>query len=302
MKNYFKYFVIIISFVRIELNALNITWGLSARQGDRNEMEDTHTHIIPFNNKYDAFFAIYDGHSGFNAAQIAAQKLHTFLPKSKILNSSDFKQAFLDTDAIITKTTASGACALTACINKNNLYIAWTGDSRAVLTKNSRVIFATTDHKPDNAIEKKRIEDAGGFVTNFFRDVARVNGQLAVARALGDRFLKPNLVIATPDIYQMKVNCSQIKSIHMLILACDGVWDVLSNQEAANIAHNAFNKHIAQLELEYPEKPLMHNKKTVEKYTEEAGDSKLKLVARALRDTAYQNGSTDNISVQVIIF
>ena len=59
------------------------------------------------------------------------------------------------------------------------------GDSRSVLCSAQKVAFATSDHKPTNPDERARIEQAGGHVTQ-----GRVNGQLAVSRALGDFELK----------------------------------------------------------------------------------------------------------------
>ena len=108
------------------------------------------------------------------------------------------------------------------------------GDSRCVVGSSGTTIAMTEDHKPSNPPEKKRIELAGGFVS-----MDRVNGELAMSRALGDFRYKedPNLneltypVICYPDI---TVHERNEEKDEVMVLACDGVWDVLSNDEAVH--------------------------------------------------------------------
>lgn len=75
----------------------------------------------------------------------------------------------------------SGSTAVCVLISPTHFYIANCGDSRAVLCRNNEPAVCTMDHKPTVAAEKKRIQDAGGSVM-----IHRVNGSLAVSRALGD--------------------------------------------------------------------------------------------------------------------
>ena len=76
----------------------------------------------------------------------------------------------------------AGCTANVALIVNNKLYVANAGDSRSVLGMSNGNAFAMSeDHKPDNELEKKRIMEAGGFVTE-----GRVNGNLNLSRALGD--------------------------------------------------------------------------------------------------------------------
>jgi protein phosphatase 2C family protein 2/3 len=274
-----------------------LVWGLSARQGDRPTMEDTHVNEVAFQGVPErAFFAIYDGHGGKEAAEIAAEKLHTYLGVKSRKIGRALKKAFLSTDCLIMNTTNSGSCAAVSYLNKDDLHIAWVGDSRVVLGRNKSVLYATEDHKPDKPSEEERIKKAGGYVTT--RGVSRVNGQLAVARALGDRTIKetPGLVIATPEIHHEKIQKNDI-----LIIACDGIWDVISNQQAITIVENALQQSNPTLEEECPAQPLLRNKMFEDPYVEEAGNTHLLLVARALRDAAYQKGSTDNLSVLVVV-
>lgn len=75
----------------------------------------------------------------------------------------------------------SGSTAVCTLISPTHFYIANCGDSRAVLCRNGEPAVSTMDHKPTVAAEKKRIQEAGGSVM-----IHRVNGSLAVSRALGD--------------------------------------------------------------------------------------------------------------------
>jgi len=68
------------------------------------------------------------------------------------------------------------------------LYVANTGDSRCLLIRNGRPIQLSEEHKPNRADEKARIEDNGGRVVLF--GTWRVEGVLAVSRAIGDQHLK----------------------------------------------------------------------------------------------------------------
>lgn len=95
----------------------------------------------------------------------------------------------------------AGTTALIALIDSTKLIVANVGDSRGVLCDHkSRTIPLSFDHKPQSAREHKRIQEAGGFIA--FKGVWRVSGILATSRAMGDFPLKPNLVIANPDILE----------------------------------------------------------------------------------------------------
>lgn len=111
--------------------------------------------------------------------------------------------------------------------------VANVGDSRCVLGSGTSVISFTEDHKPNLPEEKQRIENAGGFV-----QFNRVNGELAMSRAIGDFRYKPSdkdlakheyMVISYPDIaiHRRTVNDNN------MVLACDGVFDVLTNEEVS---------------------------------------------------------------------
>lgn len=117
--------------------------------------------------------------------------------------------------------------------SKNNIqrdiWVANVGDSRCVLAHGNRAVELSTDHKPNNPEEKKRIEDLGGSVS-LIKGTWRVEKTLALSRAIGDIHLKP-YVIAQPDILHRRI----LDTDTWLILATDGIWDVLSSQDAINL-------------------------------------------------------------------
>jgi len=129
-----------------------------------------------------------------------------------------------------------GCTAVVALITPTEIYVANAGDSRAVAClKSGSHKELSFDHKPDNPDEKKRIEDAGGFV-----EENRVKGILNLSRSLGDceyksdKALPPNkqMITAFPEINKM--NREEAK---FLILACDGIWDCMTNQQAVDFVN-----------------------------------------------------------------
>nr|GMD85861.1 probable protein phosphatase 2C 9 isoform X1 [Ipomoea batatas] len=115
-----------------------------------------------------------------------------------------------------------GSTAVTAIlIDGQKLWVANVGDSRAVLSRQGQAIQLSIDHEPNK--ERGSIENRGGFVSNMPGDVARVNGQLAVSRAFGDKNLKSHLR-SDPDVRSAEID----RDTELLILASDGLWKVYS--------------------------------------------------------------------------
>ncbi|KAF7289545.1 PAN2-PAN3 deadenylation complex subunit PAN3 [Mycena kentingensis (nom. inval.)] len=107
------------------------------------------------------------------------------------------------------------------------LYCANAGDARGVLCRGGMAVRLTYDHKASDEQEAKRIRDAGGCVTS-----GRVNGVLAVTRSLGDYSVK-DFVIGAPYTTETEL-CDDDE---FLILACDGLWDVMTDQTAVDLIH-----------------------------------------------------------------
>lgn len=181
-------------------------------------------------------FAIFDGHLGDRVPSYLKDNLF-----DNILNEPSFwrdpemaiKNAYRSTDKFILENAVQlgpgGSTAVTAIvIDGKDLWVANVGDSRAVLCERGSANQLTVDHEPHS--ERRRIEKQGGFVTSLPGDVPRVNGQLAVARAFGDQSLKAHLS-SEPDIRHVPID----STIELVILASDGLWKVMSNQEAVEM-------------------------------------------------------------------
>jgi serine/threonine protein phosphatase PrpC len=142
------------------------------------------------------------------------------------------------------RTNDPGSTAAACLITPTQIYLINLGDSRGFIVSNNQIKISTQDHKPQNEIEKRRILDAGGQVKirigNYEKDIYDAkssNGlRLSMSRALGDYRMKCNpekdkceqIIIAKPDIY---VHERSIEKDEYLVLACDGIWDVIENDE-----------------------------------------------------------------------
>ncbi|KAL1592818.1 mgpp2cl-1, protein phosphatase 2C-like protein 1 [Paraconiothyrium brasiliense] len=120
------------------------------------------------------------------------------------------------------------------------LYTANVGDARIVLCRNGRALRLSYDHKGSDDNEGRRVASAGGLILNN-----RVNGVLAVTRALGDAYMK-DLVTGHPYTTETVIQPDQDE---FLILACDGLWDVCSDQEAVDLVRGVQDPQVASKTL-----------------------------------------------------
>ncbi|XP_076929333.1 putative protein phosphatase 2C 9 [Bidens hawaiensis] len=216
-----------------------VKYGFSLVKGKANHpMEDYHVAKFMSHQGHElGLFAIYDGHLGDSVPAYLQKHLFSNIIKENEFwtdpNTALFK-AYERTDASILSHNPDlgrgGSTAVTAIvIDGRKLWVANVGDSRAVLSKNGQAIQMSVDHEP--SAERGSIENRGGFVSNMPGDVARVNGQLAVSRAFGDKNLK-NHLRSDPDVTNADIDANT----EILILASDGLWKVVTNQEAVDIA------------------------------------------------------------------
>uniref|UniRef100_A0AAV1UR60 PPM-type phosphatase domain-containing protein n=1 Tax=Peronospora matthiolae TaxID=2874970 RepID=A0AAV1UR60_9STRA len=245
-------------------------YGVSQMQGRRPYMEDRHTAVADLNgDPTQSFYGIFDGHGGDGAANYCVQAMCQNVIREPSITKEPaeaLKSGFLRTDEEYLqiangKSSEDGTTAVVVFTQGNEMFVAHAGDSRAVLVHRSGdVSVLTSDHKPNRPDERRRIQELGGSVV--FWGVWRVEGILAVSRAIGDRMLKP-LVVAEPEVKQL----TRTKEDQYLVLASDGVWDTVSNEE------------VAQLVLKYEDPQT---------------------AAQHLMEEAYARGSMDNICVMVI--
>lgn len=241
---------------------------------------------------------LFDGHGGRNAAVLGAALLERELtralakhlegvvaapptesPRAWVLQwaagrmrgSSEtlFSRALRDTFATLHETIVrarmgAGTTALVLFVTTDGYHYAHVGDSRALLVSDTHCVRLTTDHRPSDEAEARRVLAAGGRISQASTDSRewRVNGELGVTRALGSRVFEPWGLVHTPD-YGYRVRRAVDRYV---VLGCDGLWDVVSDQTAAEVCLNSSSAAEA---------------------------------AAALRDLAFQRGSGDNVSVVV---
>ena len=239
------------------------------------------------------FYSIFDGHGGDKISKYLKEKLPGYFMSSAISNSTPSKnksynkyinkiyqhiQTKLSSFELPSKNCGSTALVI-ICYQKSDcvfqLKVINLGDCRAVLCNKDNIgIPLTKDHKPTSWEENKRILSAGGIITTDPGDDPRING-LSVSRSFGDLDAKPH-VWHLPDIYDYEIIPGKDKFI---IMGCDGVWDVLSNQEAVDFV--LFTMDRLQIT---PGLCTRSNKN----------------IANLLGEYAIAKGSQDNISVLII--
>jgi protein phosphatase 2C family protein 2/3 len=224
-----------------------LIYGVSAMQGWRISMEDAHTTVLDLLPSADkskpnpdklSFFGVFDGHGGDKVALFTGENIHNIIMNQDTFKSGKYAQSlkdgFLATDNAILndpkyEEEVSGCTACVGLIAGKKLYVANAGDSRGVLGIKGRAKPLSQDHKPQLEQEKNRITAAGGFV-----DFGRVNGNLALSRAIGDFEFKKSaelspenqIVTAYPDVDEHDLTDED----EFLVLACDGIWDCQSSQ------------------------------------------------------------------------
>ncbi|KAK1385003.1 Protein-serine/threonine phosphatase [Heracleum sosnowskyi] len=217
----------------------SIRSGGFADIGPRRYMEDQHIKIDDLSMylgsdvifpKPNAFYGVFDGHGGPEAAAYVRKNINRFFfedvnfPQSPEVDEafleavgSSLRKSFLLADAALADdcsvSTSSGTTALAAIVLGSRLLVANAGDCRAVLCRKGEAIDMSQDHRP-------------------------------ITRALGDWDLKlsrgsPSPLIAEPDVRQIVLT----KDDEFLIIACDGIWDVMSSQQAISLVRRGLRRH-----------------------------------------------------------
>ncbi|XP_062502856.1 protein phosphatase 1B-like isoform X2 [Corticium candelabrum] len=276
----------------------DLRYGVAAMQGWRVEMEDAHTSVagLPDHEKW-SFFGVFDGHAGSKCAGYTSDHILNHLMRNMEREKSEedasssigsgsidkvkeaIRQTFLGLDEEIQQTPnwsngkdLSGTTAITCLVTEDHIIFANCGDSRGLLCRRGEVVFSTEDHKPYLERERERIEKAGGCVV-----LQRVNGSLAVSRALGDiAYKRPQdkpaveqIVSPEPDVVEMR----REEGDEFVVLACDGIWDVMDNNAV----------------MEFVRRKLRVC-------------SDLETIAGHLIDNCFHKGSRDNMSVVIVTF
>lgn len=229
-------------------------------QGWRLNMEDAHITDADFGPEM-SLFAVFDGHGGPEVAKYCERHFGPELKKNPNFEKGRYDAALKDTflkmdELLLTNEgqaelrslkadgepseSCAGCTANVVLLVGNTVYIANAGDSRAILWSGGRVIALSEDHKPENEIERNRINQAGGFIIE-----GRVNGNLNLSRAIGDLEYKKNpglkqteqLISAEPDIVSRELTSED----EFIVMGCDGVWEILTGLEICTIVDERFS-------------------------------------------------------------
>uniref|UniRef100_A0AC34GBE1 PPM-type phosphatase domain-containing protein n=1 Tax=Panagrolaimus sp. ES5 TaxID=591445 RepID=A0AC34GBE1_9BILA len=255
----------------------------------RDHMDDRmHCLIDPKNDL--SIFSIFDGHGGDSVADYLESKYssHIFEKVSTNITVTDEEKYLKNIEEEITKCihevdekiiemdTARIYTGSTLCsaVIQNNKYltIANVGDSRAIACDfQGNCVTLTRDHKPSDEKEKKRIEEAGGVVTQDGEDCERVQGILAMTRAMGDASLKARkYLIVDPDVTTYDLTKDKFRYI---IIASDGLFDEFEDDEL-----------IQRTNL----------------YLQDNGNESFSKLAHFLCLDAINHGTEDNVSVLIV--
>ncbi|KAL7145069.1 hypothetical protein ABFS83_07G054200 [Erythranthe nasuta] len=277
----------------------DLVYGHVSVMGRQREMEDAVAVAPPgwMAGEY-YFFAVYDGHGGAKVAEKCGETMHNCLaghmekakklPEKEVVEVErgfDWEKVMVDCFGNMDEELSGGdevapgaaeqpywrmgSTAVVVLVGKAEVVVANCGDSRAVLCRGGAVVPLSTDHKPDRADEKQRIEATGGSVTN--RNGWRLQGVLATSRSLGDHYLKP-YVTSVPEVTVV----SRSNSDEFLIIATDGLFDVVCNDAACELAKKCLASG--------------RNSRQARAY----------VAATSLAELAIAKGSKDNISIIVV--
>eukprot|EP00934_Nitzschia_sp_Nitz4_P002714 Nitzschia sp. Nitz4//scaffold4_size323378//243371//244525//NITZ4_000695-RA/size323378-snap-gene-0.469-mRNA-1//-1//CDS//3329553504//2704//frame0 len=274
--------------------------SLSAIQGARWTMEDAYT--IANGGR---FVAVFDGHGGDAISMTLQDRLFKLyseelvkkhwenqnefgVPRKQIPSKSSHvaalqralekvEQAVVQVDDWVYQ----GSTAVCVVLHQSQdgrrtLLSANVGDSRAILNRGGKAVDLTRDHKPNDEREMQRIQDMGEEVEwDPYGQVYRVR-DLALSRAIGDRFAKP-VVSSEPEIMHFPVT---EENDEFIVLASDGLWDVMTSQEVVDFVNESLEPD------EDEEECFMLDKR--------------KDMARIVANEALERGTADNVCVIIV--
>jgi len=203
------------------------------------------------------YAGVFDGHGGSGCASYMARTLHSRLAKN--FEAAEI-ESLLDAKApaAVTKSCmeaeeefasicdnngdTSGSCAAMAMICGTDMLLAHVGDCRVVVRNCGTTLVITKDHRVDDPKEASRIVANGGVIIEN-----RLNGVLCPARSFGDFDIKgttsDNVLICTPDIGRYSVDLGPPGKISsFMIIASDGLWDVMESEEACAFVEKVLRK------------------------------------------------------------
>ncbi|CAM9312051.1 unnamed protein product, partial [Ectocarpus fasciculatus] len=226
-----------------------------------------------------SMFGIFDGHSGDMCSEYLRINMIPFILSNREIFGKKIGKLLLESfekiddivcDLLRQEVNSSGATSIVALYDgrylNNTFTVASTGDSMLILSRAGRAVRMHKMHRLDDIEECARIKKAGGTIVN-----RRVNGLLAISRALGDTQFKsvdgPSLVVATPDVQTEVIT----PMTEFAIIATDGLWDVMEAQDAVNFVRKRLGKKVD-----------------------------LQQISREIVQAALERGSVDNVTAIIV--
>ncbi|MFQ5848214.1 MAG: PP2C family serine/threonine-protein phosphatase [Candidatus Methylomirabilales bacterium] len=228
--------------------------------GFRQAMEDRH--VLEIRPRVGLFGGVFDGHGGTEAAEILAVSLHQLFFEALGTGLSPpqaIRQAYRSAEESL-QGVESGATAATVFLRGDALSFAHVGDSEILLV-GAGPIALTRPHRVDDPGERSRIVAAGGAIEGGY--VVRGVRGLMPTRSFGDSFFRPVGVMAVPVVGERRLGAAD----RFLVVACDGLFDVLGGEEIARTLLQSSGAHAG-------------------------GES--------LREAVLARGGTDNLTILVI--
>ncbi|CAA6654739.1 unnamed protein product [Spirodela intermedia] len=234
----------------------------------RKEMEDRHKASSDGQGGSQmAFFGIFDGHGGTTAAEFAANNMDKHI-MGEMAAGRETNGCHRYEERRQSRKAPGGVSCVTALITDGDLIVSNAGDCRAVMSSAGAAEALTSDHRPSRKDERDRIESLGGYL-DYRRGLLRLHGSLAVSRGIGDGHLK-QWVTAEPETRVLRIQ----PEFEFLILASDGLWDKVSNQEAVD---------------------------TIRPLCVQSGKQSLLSACKKLVDLSVGRGSVDDVSVMIVL-
>lgn len=281
-----------------------------ALKGGRLAMEDTY--VIHDGGR---FTGVFDGHGGAAVSKYIQQVLyhkiktnirleeggivtHSSLPLSSVVKSigsafDEIEDEILSNDDLQYQGSTAVAVYLheDSQTSERTIISANVGDSRAVLSRRFNAVDLTRDHKPDDELEKQRIQSMGETVEwDPYAQVSRVKN-LSLSRAIGDRYAKP-VVSGEVDIKLFPIGNNNDNDENddddFIILASDGLWDVFTSQDCVSFVQKKLYPTEKEAQLLSPEEAKRYR------------ITRRQNMSRAIANEASRRGSYDNISVVIV--
>lgn len=248
-------------------------YGWCVRQNQRERMEDA-VEVDVAGPQGSRLFAVYDGHGGLEAVAHVKQELPTMLNQGEEEVEAKLQASFEKLDEELkhvglsqkgSRPWSSGVVATVALWQGPQVVIANLGDCRALVSRGGVVEALTTDHRPEEPLERSRLAGLG-------LEAAEVLEHLAVSRALGDFDLEgrkcPGLS-ARPELSVLQLDAAT----EFLLLASDGLFEHMDCKEVGV---------------------------TVRRYLRRSQSPQV--ACERIVEQAMKLGSTDNISAVLIAF